>query len=916
MGRNSGQSGTSRPVCGAQVYSGAEARQVLRTAVGDEADGSLSASGGGARIRMLQGPEPLYRMIVENMTQGAVTLTRDGVVRYCNPCFSRMLARNTDQVVGRAFHEFLPPSEHTVFARLLVDSLCSPARADSVLQAATGESFSVQLAASAFDHDHTRGICLVVTNLQEIKHAQQALLHREQQFQSLINCMSEGFLISDADGRIIYANKRLHEMLGCPLDTILREVPWSLLDARNQAVLCKQLALRRQGRPGTYELDWSLPDGRPLSTLVSAQPLRGPLGRYHGACAVLMDITERKAAETRIRSLANFLDEDPMPVLRVSLNGVLMYANPASAPIVKDWQCRVGQRVPDDICQQVEQCLVARTTKESNVRCNGSIFAFTYAPLPEKGYTNIYAKDITLQAMAREALRKSEEKYRSLIQNLHDIIFSLDEHGRITFISEAVLRIGGYRAEDMLGRHFGEFVHPDDLPGVDGYFKAVLSGQPQTYEARWLARSGDVRHLQMSCRCLQEASSRYVLGVATDITEQVQTEQALRKSERALQHAQKMQAIGLLAGGVAHDFRNQLTVINGYAELLLESGLDKAEREYVQEILAAADRAASLTGELLTFGRRQILHPKTVSLNQAVEQIGRTVQSLLGEDIALRFELSPRLGMVQLDVGLFQQAIVNLATNARDAMPNGGELVLRTANVDVDASFSEMREGSTPGRYVSISISDTGTGMSPETLSQIWEPFYTTKPEGHGTGLGLSSVYGFVRQSGGFVDVQNELGCGSTFRLYFPRVSGRRAKARSTKSGAPSGASRASTVLVAEDEEPIRRLLGRVLRTSNYEVIDAADGQEALDLAHRCGKPIDLLVTDVVMPGMSGADLARQIQSLHPGIRVLYMSGYMGEVLSRRGVNSQGTPLLLKPFHSQEILKAVRKALRHNPAAA
>jgi two-component system cell cycle sensor histidine kinase/response regulator CckA len=390
---------------------------------------------------------------------------------------------------------------------------------------------------------------------------------------------------------------------------------------------------------------------------------------------------------------------------------------------------------------------------------------------------------------------------------------------------------------------------------------------------------------------------------------------ARKHSEEALLQAQKVEAIGQLAGGVAHDFNNILAVITGYSEMA-QRQLDESHpvRPRLDQILKAADRAAALTRQLLAFSRKQVLQPRPIDLNVIVTDTHRMLGRLIGEDINVVLKPGPGLGTVNADPGQMEQIILNLAVNARDAMPRGGALVLETRNVDLDADYAMLHPGTVPGPYVMLAVSDTGMGMTPEVRARIFEPFFTTKPEGEGTGLGLATVYGIVKQSGGNVWVYSEPGEGTTFRIYLPRVDGPR-EAPVVGAKAVEHFQGTETILLAEDTESLRQVVRETLEEKGYRVLSAADGREALAVATAHPGDIHLLLTDVVMPNMSGADLATALTAARPGLRVVYMSGYTDGALSHHGVLGDGVILIEKPFSSARLSRVVREALDGRPAS-
>jgi two-component system cell cycle sensor histidine kinase/response regulator CckA len=388
-----------------------------------------------------------------------------------------------------------------------------------------------------------------------------------------------------------------------------------------------------------------------------------------------------------------------------------------------------------------------------------------------------------------------------------------------------------------------------------------------------------------------------------------QAAEALRRSEDQLRQAQKMEAIGRLAGGIAHDFNNLLTAIIGYSELLLtELEQDNPHRRDIQEIKVAGDRAAALTRQLLLFSRQQVLEPRVLDLNSVISEMDQLFRRLIGEDIELTIACESWLDPVKADPGQLGQVVMNLVVNARDAMPGGGRLTIETAHAELDEEFRRTHQGAPVGAFVVLAVSDSGCGMDAETQARLFEPFFTTKPTGQGTGLGLSTVYGIVQQSNGYISVYSEPGRGSTFRIYLPRV-------QEPVTHVPSAAVHprtvpgSETILVADDEAAVRELVVKVLTSAGYRVLQAGDGRAALDLAREHAEAIDLLITDVVMPDIHGPDLATGIARVHPETRVLYLSGYTDRAIVNNGVLHAGLAFLQKPFTPALLSAKVREVL-------
>jgi PAS domain S-box-containing protein len=504
-----------------------------------------------------------------------------------------------------------------------------------------------------------------------------------------------------------------------------------------------------------------------------------------------------------------------------------------------------------------------------------------------------------------EALRQSESRYRSLVQSAVYGIYRSSVDGRFLDVNPALIHMLGYDSADevvKLDPQREVFVEPAEHERLLQEFQRT--GCLDSAEVRWKRKDGSVITVRLSGRAateLDEADQALEI-IAEDITER-------RALEDQFRQAQKMEAVGRLAGGVAHDFNNLLMVVSGYTEVLMEA-LDQNDPLLVkvQAIQQAADRATTLTRQLLAFSRKQLLELKVVDVNSIVADMERLLRPLIGENIDLTTKLTPNVGHTRADAGQLEQVIMNLVVNAKDAMPDGGRILIQTSEADPDTA---RREHSLiePGTYILLSVSDTGAGMDRETQSRIFEPFFTTKEKGKGTGLGLSTVYGIVKQGGGYIFAQSEPGCGTTFRIYLPRVADPADSPRVDKH-AQAAAGGSETVLLVEDEESVRELVRETLKTRGYKVIEASDGIAGMRVSEEYQGNIEILITDVVMPGMSGRELAKRVAAARPNIRVLYLSGYTEDAIIHEGALEPGTGFLQKPFTLQVLARKVREVLQ------
>jgi two-component system, cell cycle sensor histidine kinase and response regulator CckA len=503
---------------------------------------------------------------------------------------------------------------------------------------------------------------------------------------------------------------------------------------------------------------------------------------------------------------------------------------------------------------------------------------------------------------AGEALRESEERYRVLFDGSPLPMYLYDQETlAIAEVNEAAVLHYGYSREEFLSKTLREIWHPDQGARAAASLPAS-SGEPRSTVRRHVKKGGASITAEVSSHAVLFAGRSYRLSVIRDITDQRELEERFRQS-------QKMEAVGRLAGGVAHDFNNLLTVILGYSDVLLQGLEPGSLLEATQEVRRAGERAAALTRQLLAFSRKQTLVSEVLDLGDVVSGLSTMVERLIGEDIKVSVVVSPGLGRVKADRGQLEQVVVNLAVNARDAMPKGGSLIFELQNVELDDAYTATHAEVEPGPYMLLAISDTGTGMDAETQKRIFEPFFTTKEAGKGTGLGLSTVHGIVHQSGGTIDVYSEPGRGTTFKVYLPLFAGDEAVPRALSGINPALAAASETVLVVEDEAAIRQLTNLILQKAGYTVLLAESPVAAERIAGSHPAPIDLMLTDVVMPDMRGPELAERLLRLRPDLRVLYMSGYTDDAIAHHGMLDAGTEFLQKPFTSLQLTQKVREVL-------
>jgi two-component system cell cycle sensor histidine kinase/response regulator CckA len=685
--------------------------------------------------------------------------------------------------------------------------------------------------------------------------------------------------------------------------------------------------LTRIGRgqtQGSYEAVTVTKQGRPLTTSFTISPVRDHPGRTVGVSAVGRDITSQRQAEQALsRSQEQYrllFERSPIPMwvldrrtlafLELNEAAIRLYGFSREeflARTVLDIQ--VEKEVPD-LLGSLEQrskgphdAQIWRHRKKDGsvidveINCHNVNLWGIEAEL-------VVAQDVTTRRKNEIKLVQSEERFSKSFRCCPmPVTISTKAEGRYIDVNEGFVKMLGYESQEVIGRtahELGIWLVPEQRTAL--VERLTQSGRINGLDCQFRAKSGEIRDTQVFAELVTLSDTSCILGITVDVTE------AKQLQEQYLQ-AQKMEAVGRLAGGVAHDFNNMLGVIMGYCDMSSEL-LDGESRvlKSVHQIRKAAERAADLTRQLLAFSRNEALRASVLNLNAVVNNVSKMLLRMVGEDIALKFVPGVALGTVSADLRQVEQILMNLAVNSRDAMPNGGTILIATSNVELDESYSRWRPEVTPGSYVMLSVSDTGCGMDTKTMARVFDPFFTTKGPGEGTGLGLSMVHGTMKQSGGHVCVESEPGRGTTFNLYFPRINQPAVSLIPPTSNAmPSGGS--ETILAVEDDDALRELTVGLLESEGYKVLAATDGPSAIKIAQQYPGNIDLVLTDVIMPSMDGGTLVAKLKQSRRDLRGTYMSGYADNLIANCGVPDSTNALLRKPFSKQSLLKHVRNML-------
>jgi PAS domain S-box-containing protein len=740
---------------------------------------------------------------------------------------------------------------------------------------------------------------------------------REQRYRDIVENASDLILAVDLEDRITSVNAAFERTLGYARDEVIGR-PLACIVApawRGQLRDATAVKLRRSSKATLYDVEFIANDGSAVQVEVSSW-LVVEDGRPVGVQAICRDVSDRRDAEHTL--LQRAFEETDVGMFVALPSGRIERANVAFCRMLgyTAFELRrldvVEISHPDDRADtsaslvQLVDGKLSRYRREKRYVCkNGDVVRVQIGVSPVTDATGAVVSLIA-QAVDVTARRESEARFRRLFESSPQGIAVVSHEGRVLQANPALGQILGYATEELEGLAFTDFTHPDDCASDVELYTKLMAGELAHYEIekRFIRKDGGLVWGHVTVFALADSGNgpRLAIGILGDVTERRALEEQLRQSQR-------MEAIGQLAGGVAHDFNNLLTAVTSYCDLATDALADGGEpllQASVDGIRSAADRGAEVTRQLLAFSRRQVLELTPLDLNAAVSDQVRFLRRLLGEDVEIRLALDPEVASVTMDPGQLTQVVMNLAVNARDAMADGGVLTIETHNVELDGA--PTMTGILSGSYVLLAVSDTGCGMDGPTRSRIFEPFFTTKELGKGTGLGLPTVLGIVEQSGGRVSVYSEPRIGTTFKVYMPsggsKLSTATAPVAATTATRPSGS---GTILLVEDNDAVRRPLTRLLADLGYDVL-AADGPEEA-IAHAHGRTIDLLVTDVVMPGMNGRLLSEKLVAAQPSMRVLFMSGYTDDAVIARGVIEPGTAFLQKPFGADRLAQKIRELL-------
>jgi len=879
--------------------------------------------------RPMNDSSELFRVVAEAASDVIISIDHDSVILFANPAAERVFGYPLSEILGQRVTILMPEylrqlHEASVHAYLETGQKHVPWTGLQLTGLhKSGAEIPLEIPFGEHVRDGKRIFTGILRDVSERNRIERELRHSQEKYAKMIHSSPDAITLrSLPDRRYIEVSEGFARLTGYTADEVIGKTPseigiWS--DDSSHAEILEKL--RRDGEVHDVEFSFRTKAGELRHATVSA--VRLTLDNESYMLSISRDITERKGAEERMSQLAAIVESSVDAIIGKTLDGTIVSWN-AGAEAIYGYSAAeaVGQSIsilaPAEQGSEVTQLLdrLARGEKiehheTTRARKDGQkiIVSITISPILDASGKIVGAsaisRDITERRRFEQDLRQSEARFASLMQDAPYGIYRVTLEGQFLHVNPALVRMLGYPSEaELLKCNVQTDVY------VDTGFREQLGDDYSRHkdfravEAQWKRQNGERIIVRLSGRPVERPRGElaYFEVFAEDITER-------RSLERQLLQSQKMDAIGRLAGGVAHDFNNLLGVILGQTELLqAELGSNPSAYRRAEAIDQSARRAAELTKQLLAFSRQQVIEPRVVDTNAVVREVEMLLRRLIGEDVELSIRLQPNAGNIKVDPSQLEQILMNLAVNARDAMAGGGRLILETAHVDLDEAYVRQHLGAKTGDFAMITVSDTGIGMDPQTMARMFEPFFTTKSEGRGTGLGLSTVYGIVKQNNGYIMPYSEVGHGTTFRIYFPSVR-QTPESRDQKPEQEKLVRGCETVLIVEDETDLRELARELLEANGYKVIEAERGEKAIQLVEHSHTPIDLLLTDVVMPGIGGRQLAKRLLELRPGLHVLYMSGYADDVITSRGVLPEKSLLMPKPFTRAILLRRVREAL-------
>jgi two-component system, cell cycle sensor histidine kinase and response regulator CckA len=847
-------------------------------------------------------------IVLDTIPEAYIRLDRDLRVTFLNQAAQKFFGKDSMGMVGQPLTAAFPDDVAGVLRQGLLPALaCHSTATFHLFDESRHTSYSV-LATP----DLSGGLVLHLTN------GNVAQFHEIPG--NLAAFVFQSYVQDDGQWGLCYVHGRCAEVFGIdpePLATAFRRFGDRVAPEDRSRFYATVSESARTATDWNFEGKFVKPDGRERYFHGIARPRRS--GNFTLFDGIILDITDQARAQQQLIESEKlyrqiFEVESDALVLVEGDTGRILAANHAASALYGYTREELLSLYSTNLSAEPEKTIQATRSRQAFIplrwhrKKDGTVF-----PVEISGrYFNLKGQDVFVSAirdiserrLMQEALVESEQKFSKAFHANPTAITLVDLRSeQYLEVNETFEQLTGYSRHEVVGHRWEEFSIWTDLEArVAALEELRNTGRIRNREFRFRRKNGEVASGLISAEMIEIGGRPCAITASLDITDRVRLENDLRQ-------AQKLESVGRLAGGVAHDFNNLLTVINGYSEFLL-GAINPQDPLYspAREIHKAGERAAGLTRQLLAFSRKQIIEPQSLDINTVVQEAGNMLQRLIGEDIELVTSLDPGLGLVLADPDQIHQVVVNLVVNARDAMPDGGTLEIATANVDIDEHTAALHPDAVAGRYVQLKVTDSGVGISEDVLPSIFDPFFTTSEHGKGTGLGLATVYGIVRQSGGWIQVSTMVGHGASFAIHLPRIEGA-AALTSEPPAKHSDLQGRETVLAVEDQEEVRNLTIAILKAYGYRVLDAANGADALALIADHPEEIDLLLTDVILPGMNGRELASRVRALNPRVKVLFTSGYTDDVLASRGALEANVAYLPKPFTAESLAAKVREVL-------
>jgi PAS domain S-box-containing protein len=896
--------------------------------------------------KTLRESEAQYRLLAENVSDVIWMMDMDLHLTYASPSITRLMGYNMEEIARLSFDEVLTPASYQKGMQIIAEEmeLIKSGKVQS------GRSLILELEQKHKDGNiiwaettityiwnaegKPSGILGITRDITKRKHAEDAIRESEDRYRTLAEAAHDIIFIINRDDRVIYVNQYAAEQMKNRPEEIIGYLREQIFPPEIAVQQKKSLQMVFDSRQPRYIENNASFLGRESWLGTWLVPLLDEHGDVKSVLGISRDVTERRGAAEALKES----EEKYRRLVEESLQGLvigqgipprIVFSNHAIEEMLGYSMEELISYTAEEIQQFIhpedraffmqryldrlkgnpapdrqEFRLIHKNGRICWVELRGNQVLFQGQPAVQTA-----CLDITERKHVEQALLESEKKYRELIDHSLLGIYITQNH-IMKFCNQRLAQIFGYeKAEDLIGIHVNKLVAPESWELVDEQVRLRESGSLDEVQYLFRGKRKDGRIIDLEVlggRILYEGSPA-IQGSMIDVTER-------NRLEAQLLQSQKMEAVGRLAGGVAHDFNNLLTTMMGYSDLLFEMlKSDSSMQEYVMGILNAAKRAANLTQQLLALSRRHPVQLKLLNLNEVVSDTTMMLKRLIGEHIEIILQLESALGHVKADPVQLEQILMNLAVNARDAMPRGGQLTIQTANVVLDESHAHRYAEAEPGNYVMLCIADTGHGMDAQIQEHLFEPFFTTKEVGKGTGLGLSTVYGIVKQSGGYIEVESAPGKGASFKIFFPGLKpGTESQIKET--AAVVSCRGTETILLVEDDEKVRSLVAKILNKNGYTVLEACDGEEALRTIEDYQKPVHLLFTDIVMPRLSGPDLARRLLAAYPKMKVLFMSGYADGELGSYGDSAHDMPMVQKPFLPEVLIRRIREVLNGHPS--